>query len=273
MATGQLIRGRLGLSGTPVFLYHGLTLSSIPECPLRERKYWVSATQFRDHLACIRREGHQVALLREFWNSADESKRQHLPVALTFDDGNCSDYQIAFPLLLEAGYRADFFVNTATVGTKGFLNWQQINEMQRAGMSFQSHCHDHVYLSRLPLGETERQLKLSKQILEARLGREVEFVAVPYGDLSSKTVAVAMRTSYRALCTSWSWPARPGANLVNRVAVYSSTGQRAYTELLAGRPVSYATRAAREAALFLPKRVLLRFLRPQPVATVQEGLS
>jgi peptidoglycan/xylan/chitin deacetylase (PgdA/CDA1 family) len=267
------MRRRFGLSGTPVVLYHGLTGSSAPPCPVRERKYWVSATQFRDHLALIRNEGRQVVLLRELWNSSKGSKRQDLQVALTFDDGNSSDFEIAFPLLLEAGYRAGFFVNTATVGTKGFLNWQQISEMQRAGMSFQSHSHEHVYLSRLSLGETERQLKLSKQILEARLGREVEFVAAPNGDLSSETVAVAMRASYRALCTSWSWPARPGANLVNRVVIYSSTGQRTYAELLAGRPVSYATRAAREAALFLPKRVLLRFLRPQPVATVQEDLS
>jgi len=256
-----------------VFLYHGLTRSSAPPCPLRERKYRVSATQFRDQLALIRRGGRHVVLLRELWNTTEVSKRQNLQVALTFDDGNSSDYEIAFPLLLEAGFRAEFFVNTATVGTKGFLNWQQISEMQRAGMSFQSHSHDHVYLSRLSLGETERQLKLSKQILEARLGCEVEFVALPYGDMSSETVAVAMSTSYRALCTSWSWPARPGTNLVNRVVIYSSTGQRAFTELLAGRPVRYASRTAREVALFLPKRVLLRFLRPQPVAAVQEDLS
>jgi len=256
-----------------VFLYHGLTGSSAPPCPLRERKYWVSEAQFRDQLALIRRGGRHVVLLRELWNTTEGSKQQNLQVVLTFDDGNSSDYEIAFPLLREIGFQAEFFINTATVGTNGFLSWQQIIEMQRAGMSFQSHSHDHVYLSRLSLGETERQLKLSKQILEGRLGREVEFVALPYGDMSSETVAVAMRTSYRALCTSWSWPARPGTNLVNRVVVYSSTSQRAYSELLAGRPARYATRIAREAALFLPKRALLRFLRPQPAATVQEDLS
>ena len=273
MATSQLIGGRFGLSGTPVFLYHGLARLSARQRPLCERKYWVSTAQFRDHLALIHREGRQVVLLRELWNSTDVSKRQNLQVALTFDDGNSSDYEIAFPLLLEAGYRAEFFVNTSTVGTKGFLNWQQIGEMQRAGMSFQSHSHDHVYLSRLSLLETERQLKLSKQILEDRLGREVEFVAVPYGDLSSETIEVAKRTSYRALCTSWSWPARPGAILVNRVVLYSFTDQYGYKKLLSGSPASYAIRAGREAALFLPKRLLLRFLRPQAVATVQEDLS
>ena len=273
MATGQLIRSWLRLGGAPVFLYHGLTLSSTPECSVRERKYWVSAAQFRDHLACISREDHQVVLLRELWDSTNGPKQQNLPVAMTFDDGNYSDYEIAFPLLVEAGKRTDFFVNTATVGRKGFLSWQQINEMLRSGMSFQSHSHEHVYLSRLTSREKERQLRLSKQILEARLGREVEFVAVPYGDLSAEVVEVAKQVGYRAVCTSWSWPARPGAPLVNRAVVYSYTNPRVYEGLLAARPTGYAVRAARGAVMCLPKRILLRFLRPQAAATVVENLS
>ena len=273
MATGQLIRGWLGLGGAPVFLYHGLTLLFAPECPVRERKYWVSAAQFRDHLACISREDHQAVLLHEFWDSTDGSKRQKLPIALTFDDGNSSDYEITFPLLLEAGLQAEFFVNTATVGRKGFLSWQQIGVMQRSGMSFQSHSHDHVYLSQLTSRETERQLRLSKQILEARLGREVEFVAAPYGDLSAEVIKVAMQVGYRAVCTSWSWPAQPGAHLVNRAVVYSNTSPRAYEGLLAGRPACYAIRSAIGAALFLRRQALFRFLRPHAVASVREDLS
>ena len=273
MAAGQLIRDRFNLAGTPVFLYHGLTLSSIPECPIRERKYWVSAAQFRGHLACIGREGRQAVLLREVWDSTDGPKQQNLTVALTFDDGNSSDYDIAFPLLLEAGKRAEFFVNTSTVGKKGFLSWQQINEMQREGMCFQSHSHEHVYLSRLTSREIEWQLRLSKNILEARLGREVEFIALPYGNLSAVVVAVAKHVGYRAVCTSWSWPARPGTQLVNRIVVNSNTSARAYEGLLATRPTGYAIRAARGAVMCLPKRVLLRFLRPQAAATVVEDPS
>ena len=266
----QLIRGWLSLNGPPVFLYHGLTLTSTAECPVHERKYWVSATQFRDHLACISREGHQVLLLRELWDSPGGSEQQNLAVALTLDDGQRSDYQIAFPLLLDAGKRAEFFVSTAKIGTKGFLTWPQISEMQRAGMSFQSHSHDHVSLSRLTLREIECQLRLSKQILEARLGREVEFVSVPNGDLSATVLEVARQVGYRAVCTSRSWPAHPGAQLVNRSVVYSNTSPNAYEGLLAGRLSSYAIRTTRGAVMYLPKRILLRFHRPRVAATIQQ---
>ena len=273
MATGQLVRDRFGLRGMPVLLYHGLTHSSAPDCPLRERKYWISAARFREHLGLIRRKGGRVVRLDEFWNASDSYKPQNLQLALTFDDGNCSDYEVAFPLLLETGYPAVFFINTATVGTKGFLNWQQIAEMQSAGMSFQSHSHDHLYLSRLPIRETERQLKLSRTILEDRLGVEAQFVAVPYGDLSPKILEVAMNTGYRAVCTSRSWPAHPGVNLMNRVVVYSLTGQRSYARLLTRSRLSYTIRAGKELALLLTKQMLYKFLGAHPGAAVLEDPS
>jgi peptidoglycan/xylan/chitin deacetylase (PgdA/CDA1 family) len=192
---------------------------------------------------------------------------------LTFDDGNCSDYEIAFSLLLEAGYPAVFFINTATVGTKGFLNWQQVAEMQRAGMSFQSHGHDHLYLSRLPLREIERQLRLSRAILADRLGVDVQFLAVPYGDLSSEVLQVAKTTGYRSVCTSRSWPAQPGMSLTNRVAVYSLTGQRAYARLLARSLVSYSFRAGKDTTLSLTRRALRRFFGLHLGAAVLEDPS
>jgi len=235
-------------------------------------KYWVSAVQFRKHLACIRREGRRVAQLRELWRFSAASGRESPPIALTFDDGRGSDYEFAFPLLLEADIRAEFFVNTANVGTKGFLSWEQMSEMRRAGMSFQSHGHDHVDLARLPFREKERQLKLSKQILEARLGSEVEFIAVPYGRLSTELVGVAMQVGYRAVCTSRSWPTRLGGQLVNRVAVYAHTDHRTFKALLMGRPFIYAARLARTAMLFLPKFVFEHFFQPRAGATGLENV-
>jgi len=249
----------LRLGGVPVFVYHGLTSSAETEMPLRERKYWVSMSKFQGHLNEIQAEGYRVTLLRELWNPTDTLNSEKPVVVLTFDDGRTSDYQVAYPLLLEAGVRADFFVNTATISKPGFLNWQHIAEMQRAGMSFQSHGHDHVDLSRLPLHALEWQLGNSKHLLEDRLGCAVDFLAVPYGLLDRRVVEVALQVGYRAVCTSWSWPARPGVRTVNRIAVYRHTTLREFQRLLLGSPVCYAARTARTVFLYLPKHLLLRF--------------
>lgn len=275
MATDQLAsakfqRPQLRLGGLPVFLYHGFSASSGVEIHPRKRKYWISEIQFRGHLEQIRRGGYHVVPLREAWSDDGALLARNSPLVLTFDDGWASDYQVVYPLLLDAGVRADFFVNTATIGEQGFLSWQQIVEMQRTGMSFQSHSHDHVDLVRLPARLLEQQLRDSKRGLEDRLGCSVDFLAVPYGLLNSRVVEVARQEGYRAVCTSWSWPAWPGVRTVNRVPIYRHTTSREFSQLLAGNPVFYLARVTRWALAYMPKRLLLRFRPDQLTVCVLE---
>jgi peptidoglycan/xylan/chitin deacetylase (PgdA/CDA1 family) len=125
-------------------MYHGIEEEPGQlAVPIRD-KYWVPVAQFREQLERMRRGRFRVARLREFAGSGDAPGAGESVVGLTFDDGRVSDYETAYPLLRELGWEADFFVNTATVGSKGFLSWSQIAEMHRGGMSIQSHGHDHV---------------------------------------------------------------------------------------------------------------------------------
>jgi peptidoglycan/xylan/chitin deacetylase (PgdA/CDA1 family) len=273
MAASQLVQAafkhlRVRPGGVPVFLFHGLTNSEGAVASSRERDYWIRGARFREHLNQIRRSGYRAWLLEELWHEGQRTPStsashgntwQASRVALTFDDGLTSAYEIAYPLLLEAGVRADFFVNTASIGKPGFLSWAQILEMQRAGMSFQSHSHEHVYLTRLPASDLEGQLRDSKRILENRLGKPVVFLSVPYGELDGRVTHAARYLGYRAVCSSWSWPARPGAPVVGRVIVNSRTTLGDFQRLLTGNPIAYVARAARGCLKYFPKRLLLRF--------------
>jgi peptidoglycan/xylan/chitin deacetylase (PgdA/CDA1 family) len=252
-------RLRPGVSGVPVLLYHGLTTERSCDAAVRDQKYWVPATRFREHLNAIRAGGYEARLLHELWASPNTLTGIDRSVVITFDDGNASDYRLAVPALAERGMRAEFFLNTAAIGADGLLTWRDIREMQQAGMSFQSHSHDHVDLARLPLQALERQLLESKRILEDRLASRVHFVAVPYGRLSQQVVDVARQAGYTAVGTSWPWPARPGALTVSRVAIYRRTTDRDFVRLLARDVVPYAARVTRAALVSWPKRVLLRW--------------
>ena len=248
------------LSGFPVLMYHGVAPSAAaPAVPPAEMKYWVLAPELRAQLAEIHREGARVTGLGEAWHSTKALDGPEPPVVLTFDDGQAADYEASFPLLLEAGARADFFVNTANIGRPGFLNWAQIAEMQRAGMSFQSHSHDHVDLSRLPARALQYQIRESRQRLEDGLGTAVEFLAAPYGLLDRRILDVAREQGYRAVCTSRAWPACPGAPAIGRIAIYRHTRPGGFRRLVTRHPVPYLLRAIRVALIYLPKRVLLRY--------------
>ena len=144
------------------------------------------------------------------------------------------------------------------MGRPGFLDWPQITEMQRAGLSFQSHSHDHVALLGLPAVALERQLRDSKRLLEDRLGTPVDFLAAPYGLLNRRVVRAAREAGYSAVCTSWSWPARPGATTLGRLAVHDRTTPEEFSQLLEGRPATLGRRMARALLAHVPKRMLLR---------------
>jgi peptidoglycan/xylan/chitin deacetylase (PgdA/CDA1 family) len=251
------------LSGFPVLMYHGVAPGAgAPATPKADMKSWVLACELRAQLAEIRRAGVRVTGLGETWHSAKAFDGPESPVVLTFDDGQAADYEASFPLLLEAGARADFFVITANIGRSGFLNWRQITEMQRAGMAFQSHGHEHVDLSRLPVHALEHQIRESKQRLEDGLGTAVEFLAAPYGLLDRRVLDVAGEQGYRAVCTSRAWPACPGAPTIGRIAIRRHMRPAGFRRIVTRHPAPYLLRAIRVALIYLPKRVLLRY-RPR----------
>jgi peptidoglycan/xylan/chitin deacetylase (PgdA/CDA1 family) len=251
----------LTLSGAPVLMYHGLGAAVPADAGTRETKYWVAPAAFARQLAQIREAGQRVRRLYEFWSGEPDAPENQSSVVLTFDDGRATDYEVAFPLLLAAGARAEFFINTATIERAGHLTWSQIVEMHRAGMSFQSHAHDHVLLPALPERLIRNELQTSKRLIEDRVGRGVDFLAAPYGLLDRRVIDVAREVGYQAVCSSRSWPARPGGAIVHRVAVYRETAAARFAGILARQPRAYLPSVARTALAYLPKRVLLK-LRP-----------
>jgi peptidoglycan/xylan/chitin deacetylase (PgdA/CDA1 family) len=238
---------RLGwrFPGVPVFVYHGLADQTETRIPPQELKYWVLNAQFKEHCDYISSRHFRVSSLQDLLNGKDSGSASQPRVVLTFDDGRASDHRLAFPYLVKSGVKAEFFVNTAKVGAPGFVTWREIAEMQRAGMSFQSHSHDHLDLSRLPHRELGRQLKISKQILEDRLGSSVEFVAPPYGRINREVLEEALQLGYRAVCSARCWPARPGARKLNRVVVYRGTKFHDFQQLMDREPARYLARIAR----------------------------
>ncbi len=126
-------------------------------------------------------------------------------VMLTFDDGCESDFRDALPLLRERGLRAAFFVNPARLGEPGRMTWEQVEALAAAGMAVGSHGLDHTLLDDLSGAEMERQLGLSRELLERRLRRPVEWLSLPGGSGGSRAAGIARTIGYRLVFGS-----RPG---------------------------------------------------------------
>ena len=83
---------------------------------------------------------------------------------ITFDDGNISDYEIAFPLLIKKKIQATFFIIADRINCKGYLNKYQLREMHENGMSIGSHSLSHKPLTTLSYKEVVTELCESKRL-------------------------------------------------------------------------------------------------------------
>lgn len=139
-------------------------------------------------------------------------------VSITFDDGYADNYEYAFPLLQEYDIPATFFVTVGllegdpavverfqTLRGACFedirpLTWEQVREMQRAGMEIGSHTWSHPNLARLGRAEARKELQRSKEVLEQRLGEAVSLLAYPFGKpqrhFTTETVELAAELVY-----------------------------------------------------------------------------
>lgn len=122
-------------------------------------------------------------------------------VVLTFDDGYDDNYRLAYPLLRQYGMTGTFFIITDLVDQPGYMTWDQLRDMQRHGMSIESHTLTHPDLAIQPLRELRRQLVEARQTLESNLGRPVRFISYPSGKYSPLVVTEARAAGYEAAVT------------------------------------------------------------------------
>ena len=264
MAASPIAGLRPSVPGLPVLLYHGIGTGD----PKARDKYCLPVCNFRAQLETL--WSQRFCALHP--QAIADPLRHDRAVVLSFDDGLESDYRAAFPLLVENGFSATFFVNTAEVGNPGRLGWSEMREMQQAGMSFQSHGHRHVDYSRLGPRSAAGQLRLSRETLEQNLGRRVDCFSAPYGLLTRRLIRAAHEAGFQFIFSSRSWPARPGQASAGRFAIYQRTTLDEFRSLIGCAMLPLVRRSLREAALLIPKRLVLR-VRPQwlGVAVLQEN--
>jgi len=90
--------------------------------------------------------------LQKSFNIAKNKKK----ILITIDDAFLSFYKIAWPYLKREKIPFILFVSTEAVGKTGYMNWQQIKEIEKEPYAYiGNHSHSHDYLVDL---ETENFL-------------------------------------------------------------------------------------------------------------------
>ena len=194
-----------GYQTVPVLTYHKLSRNGTHDAMT------VREADFEAQMRFLRDNGYRVIPLDDLFEFLQF--RRQIParsVVITFDDGWRSVYDIAWPILKKYGYPATLFVYTdLIVGSRETLSWEQVRELSRDGLDVQCHSKTHRYLGRMERKESFRsyfesvrkEIVESSKIIRRHTGREVKYLAYPYGDTNALVVAMTRQEGYRLAFT------------------------------------------------------------------------
>jgi peptidoglycan/xylan/chitin deacetylase (PgdA/CDA1 family) len=141
-------------------------------------------------------------------------------VLVTIDDGFSSVLSVAAPILRRYRVPAVTYVTSSAIGSESdagerFLSWDQLVELDAAGVVIGSHGHTHRSMAKLPLDEARAEARRSKELIESHLGKAVTSFAYPYGmrgDESAATARMLSECGYRSVFVSQHGGIRRGTN-------------------------------------------------------------
>ncbi|MGH3870115.1 MAG: polysaccharide deacetylase family protein [Pseudonocardiaceae bacterium] len=146
---------------------------------------------------------------------------EHPAMRLTFDDGNCSDVQIALPRLLERGLKAEFFLIASQIGEPGRIDRSELRELVAAGMSIGSHGWAHRNWRALDDAAADQEIDQALRVLAELAGQHVHRVAVPFGAYDRTVLRRLRQASVTRVYTSDGGRARADAWLQARTSLRS----------------------------------------------------
>lgn len=161
-------------------------------------------------------------------------------LAVTFDDGFASVFEVAEPILTRLGLPGTVFVPTAFMGERQRLSWQgievwvgtphedelycmtwdEIGRLTDRGWEAGSHTCSHPHLTRLSDAELQEEMRGSFEQCSKHLGRPCRSIAYPYGDVDVRVAALAKEVGYQTgACLAHS-PVPLGAHVWPRVGIW-----------------------------------------------------
>ncbi|MEK9723434.1 MAG: polysaccharide deacetylase family protein [Rhodospirillaceae bacterium] len=181
-------------SSAVVLMYHRFGESEYPATN-------TTVEQLEQHIAELTSGAYTVLGLDEIVGRLLAG--QDLPdrtVGISIDDSYRSIHEIAWPRLKAAGLPFTVFIATSHLnqGSPKHLSWDQVREMQAAGVGFGHHTVSHLHMPRADAARLNREIADAHARFEAELGFRPKLFAYPYGEAGLRDVGLVKDAGFAA---------------------------------------------------------------------------
>ncbi len=144
----------------------------------------ISMDVFKEHIDLILDANLTFYHPKDFINEFDTPKKEK-KMLLTVDDAFQSFYDNAWPYLKKNQIPFVLFVSTEPVGNSGYMNWDQIKEIESSEFGvIGHHSHSHDYLIDKSEEVFLNDIKTSNIIFKEKLGYIPSLFSYPFGEYS-----------------------------------------------------------------------------------------
>lgn len=181
---------------TPILMYHTLFGSG-------EEDSFIALDRdiFQKQMEYLSKHNYRVVSLRELVQRIKEGRK--IPqnwVAITFDDGRKSFYDLAYPVLKKYKFNVTLFVILEAPGRDAkYLTWDSLIRIAKDGLvEIGSHSLYHLPLILLTPSDAKQEISGSKLLLEEKIGKKIAFFSYPYGATNKLIQQMVRESGYEA---------------------------------------------------------------------------
>ena len=183
----------------PILTYHHVGTPSSGKWRLNT----VSEKSFDYQMNFMKRHGFQVISFDDLVEGIKKGQEfARNTVVLQFDDGYEDNYTYALPILKKYGFPAMVFLISDKIGTRNFLTWDEVKEMEKYNFLAGAHTRHHVYLPKASVMEAQDEIAGSKKVIEDHLGHSIDYFAYPSGGFTADIKRIVKDAGYKAAVTT-----------------------------------------------------------------------
>ncbi len=189
-----------------IFMFHSIGVEPVSLCT-GEAGPQASPELFEAFTGWLRRHARVVTVSELARATADGRRPRERLAAITLDDGYEDNYSVALSILTRHEMPATVFLTSRMVRMQSSdpfdgLCQRQINEMLSLGIEFGAHTMTHPHLTRIPLGEAEREIAESKSFVEGLTASRCEGFCYPYGAFDDQIKSLVKSSGFNYAVTT-----------------------------------------------------------------------
>jgi|TARA_B100000900_G_scaffold102620_1_gene85055 peptidoglycan/xylan/chitin deacetylase (PgdA/CDA1 family) len=164
-------------NGILSLMYHRFNENKYPSTNIR-------MDVFNEQIQAIK-EGNYEFYNPKFFIEEFNKPKKEKKILLTIDDGFKSFYNEAWPYLKKHKIPFILFISTEPVGKSGYMNWDEIREIDQSEFGFIGHhSHTHEYLIDMNEEDFMNDIEIATKIFKDKLGYSPEIFSYPFGEYS-----------------------------------------------------------------------------------------